>query len=107
MRMLTLSAVILLGGCSTVSGLITNFTDVSCKKQVDLAETAISTTGKSVAAAFGAKAISFEDKNKITQELINMNKELFVLNNDCETQPEKAKADALKIMNDAASKEIK
>lgn len=70
MRILTLSAVILLGGCSTLQNVVTDITGVSCGKQVELQSTATYEAGKNVVFAHLNNKINDVDRDRLLDDLL-------------------------------------
>ena len=89
-----ITCVVSLSGCATVSKYITDFTDVSCKKQIEISTASIEAAADGVFKAYQENVINTSDKNKAMDEFTVLTDELVVLNNKCDTQPELAKAKA-------------
>ncbi len=93
-NLILIGGVVMLSGCTTVSNLTEKLTGVSCEKQVEISIASIEATADSLMQAFNDNVISRTDKDKAIDELQLATDELFILNNNCKTDPDAAKARA-------------
>ena len=102
-----MAAVLMAGGCSTITSLVDKVTGVSCSKQVELTVIAIDTTSDSIAAAYENKLISYKKKVDYADTMLALMPELEGASANCnpnnQEQDALGKARALKVFNEAQS----
>lgn len=102
MKMLTISAILLLSGCASISGYVQKYTEVTCKEQVDITTESLFTASRLTQASYDANLINIDDKNNITLMLIDLTSEVLELNNICDTSAKEAATERLKEIEQTA-----
>ena len=97
MKILTLSlAIVCLSGCSTVSNLVEKYTDVSCSKQIEIADTTIDTATDAIEVSYLDGIITHSKKKSLTDRLLVLNDDISKASAQCTHNPDTGKEMALK-----------
>ncbi len=100
-KLTILMAVLIVSGCAITANLAEKLTGVTCTKQVEIATAGLDVVLDTAAKAFEENAIKESQKDNIADEVEILADELLELNNQCKTEPEKAKARAIEVLKEA------
>jgi hypothetical protein len=83
MRILTISALVLLSGCTTISGVVDKVFKVPCKKQVALASESVASVAELVAEAIISNKISESKTDVVFDQLKAVDAEIHLAGGQC------------------------